>query len=73
MSWDYNPFNHIELVRVEASNPADDAWIWVCHNCGGEKRDGSSTDLEVLDRSWQEHIVQSHRTSRSQVAGWPDR
>lgn len=67
MSFDYNPFKHIEVVKTK-----DHKWRWYCHSCGAQS-----------DRTWDRfgkigdifdnfiaHIKRSHNRTLEDFEGW---
>lgn len=83
MGFDYNPFNHIELVRAPipgSTDPASDGgWIWLCHGCGADSYRGNSwreplvsDDLLALLVDWRQHLQRSHSVIPEDFAGWSD-
>lgn len=77
MSFDYDPFRHVELIQDD-----DDPhlWYWHCHSCGGDGNDPRRThpQLEPLCRadrlvmSFFEHVRSSHERTPKELraAGW---
>ena len=70
MSFDYNPYKHIELTKD------DDGFINVyCHSCGSEK---VNKDVDLIPDGpmgqafliMAEHVEQSHNLSRDEVKDW---
>jgi hypothetical protein len=71
MSFDYDPYRHIELVRAVND---DTLWRWHCHSCGG----GWNSQPEPLCRAdrlyryFQAHLISSHERTPEDFAGWTD-
>jgi hypothetical protein len=66
MSFDYNPYEHIELVRQE-----DGGWSPYCHSCGAELR--SFLPSEPISSFVFEigvHVLTSHKRDHEDFAGW---
>lgn len=72
MSFDFNPYRVMTLVND------DDGRIYVrCDGCGGDSSRGTDrrafTGASTFEefRSWMDqHIWESHRYARKDVAGW---
>jgi hypothetical protein len=65
VSWDYNPYKHIELIKDDES----ERWWWYCHNCGGEGRFMSML-LADLEQDWLKHIRNSHAQFPDYFEDW---
>ena len=73
MSFQYNPFNHIELIRADDKN---DGWIWYCHSCGADSARLSTPcitwDLTTLYANFRTHILTRHAMTEEDVKDWSD-
>lgn len=66
MSFDYNPFKHIELVQDEHS---PQLWYWYCHGCGAEG-ELHSMHLNDLYENYREHLIRGHARFPESFEGW---
>lgn len=58
MSFDYNPFKHIEITRKTKHSPIH----LYCHSCGAEWGDWKTTvTAKVLFDSMKQHVENSHQ------------
>jgi hypothetical protein len=58
MSWDWDPFRHMELGRT-----ADYKVVIYCHNCGMERNldRGDDITLHEVWTAWERHVRESHK------------
>lgn len=70
MSFDYNPYEHIEVVTK------DDGFIIHCHSCGGDRPkppEGplpADTPISYLFNLMARHVLESHGRLPIDFAGW---
>lgn len=77
MSFDYNPFKHVELIQCDDE---PNLWFWHCHSCGADSyRESRSDGLRVpLNRTgdlitdFHRHIRRSHEFTPEllEARGW---
>lgn len=66
MSFDYNPFKHIEVLHRPHGN-----YRVYCHGCGAELGDFiGDVPAKVLFATMAAHIVKSHHRSLTDFDGW---
>jgi SAM-dependent MidA family methyltransferase len=66
MSFDYNPYEHIEVLHLPHGN-----YKLYCHSCGAEWGDfiGAAT-VRLLFAEMAVHVVKSHGRTRSDFQDW---
>ena len=67
MSWDYNPYQHIELIEEGFG------WKWICYSCGAEMKLKPTDSLITLKLDWFKHIKESHGQGKRDFKGWSKR
>lgn len=71
MSFDYNPYEHIEVIKR-----TEDTVAINCSSCGGERPKHfmpglpMDTPIAELFAIMAEHIATSHKRSREDFASW---
>jgi len=68
VSFDYNPYKHMEIVLIETEGETSkgrgpiSGWTWHCHSCGGHGNilREEFESLQIIFVEWQLHISQSH-------------
>lgn len=70
MSFDYNPFRHIEVVEHEP-----DHFSWYCHGCGADShRKGTTystvTSIGTVFSAFKAHIRNSHGRTEEEMKDW---
>lgn len=63
MSFTYNPYKHIELIKGEYH------WKWYCHSCGGES-EVEYMSLQNILFSFRQHLKESHGRDPEDFEGW---
>lgn len=72
MSFDYNPYNHIELVKSDGGVRVH------CHSCGGARPKSTeaplspATTIAEAFRVMAEHVRTSHARTPDDFEGWSD-
>ena len=64
MSFDYNPYLHIELVRSSRG------LVVHCHSCGGDMAIDEHARISDAFETAARHVRVSHERSRSDFEGW---
>lgn len=66
MSFDYNPYEHIEIIRF------DDGVGWYCHSCGGESKEhwAFTTPVAEIMSSYFQHVTNSHQRKPEFFKDW---
>lgn len=68
MSFDYNPFKHVELVQ---SDEDEEMWCAHCHSCGANlKPHHEGNSLDVWLRNIKAHLTVSHERDEEDFATW---
>lgn len=83
MSFDYNPFKHFEIIKVQLVDPDDElnneqpkSYAWYCHSCGRESHTqgiafGMGAAISTIEASYRQHLRTSHRMEPQDVEDWP--
>ncbi len=67
MSFDYNPYKHIELVEEKGY------WSWHCHGCGGDSEydwDPDHDYLQPIIDDYRKHLLNSHKRTPEDFENW---
>lgn len=64
MGFDYNPLEHIEIVRE------DGKFKLMCHNCGGEFEAFIPDSVTSSFQRMKEHVIKSHNYRPQDFEGW---
>jgi hypothetical protein len=71
MSFSYNPYEHIELIKAEPKNNSFQ-WRWHCHGCGGDSDISFAEDHGngPIIAHYYAHLMRSHNRYPNDFDGW---
>lgn len=74
MSFDYNPYKHIEIIS--STNPTGGiiGWCWYCHSCGAVgHRNLGIVIVDKLYEQYKDHLKKTHKNdTEDYFKDWPN-
>lgn len=79
MSFNYNPYKHMELVvddeteeLIEKDYVVGTGWKWHCHGCGADSKQSWSSleDMLTVIKDYFAHILKSHARKPEDFDSW---